>query len=280
MHWDTQRYLDRHAFIIERGQALIDLLAPQAGEQVLDLGCGTGDIAVAIADRGAYVVGVDASPAMIDRARERFPGHDYRIADAAALPFEAEFDAVYSHAVLHWVTRASDAVHSIARSLKPGGRLVAELGGFRNCTALETAFADALKRIAGRNYTSPWYFPRLHDYAALLESQGLVVRAAWYFDLPTPLKGEDGLRQWLIQFLPHHLDGLDDATREAVLATIEAVLKPTVWRDGMWWADYRRLRVVAEKAVQALPPLTPPTPPASPVPAPACRPTPARTTGG
>jgi SAM-dependent methyltransferase len=249
MYWDAQRYLDRHGFIIERGQALIDLLAPQAAEQVLDLGCGTGDIAAAMSERGAHVVGVDASPAMIARARERFPGQDYRVADAAELPFDAEFDAVYSHAVLHWVTRAEDAACGIARALKPGGRFVAELGGFRNCEVLETAFADALKRIAGRNYNSPWYFPRLPDYAALLESHGLVVRAAWYFDLPTPLKSEDGLRQWFIQFLPHHLGGLDDATREAVLAATEAVLKPTIWRNGAWWADYRRLRVVAEKMV-------------------------------
>ncbi|MBN8779902.1 class I SAM-dependent methyltransferase [Thiobacillus sp.] len=247
MHWDTQRYLDRHGFIIERGQALADLLAPQAGERILDLGCGTGDIAAAMAERGAQVVGVDASPAMIANASERFPRHDFRVADAATLPFEAEFDAVFSHAVLHWVARAEDAARGIARALKPGGRFIAEFGGHRNCEALETAFADALKRIAGRDYRSPWTFPRLPDYTALLENQGLVVRAAWYFDLPTPLKGEDGLRQWFVQFLPHHLDGLDAATREAVLAATEAALKPAIWRDGAWWADYRRLRVAAEK---------------------------------
>jgi trans-aconitate methyltransferase len=248
MHWDTQRYLDRHGFIIERGQALVDLLAPQAGERILDLGCGTGDITAAMAERGAQVVGVDASPAMIASARERFPGQDFRVADAAALTFEAEFDAVFSHAVLHWVARAEDAARGIAHALKPGGRLVAEFGGYRNCEALETAFANALKRIAERDYRSPWTFPRLPDYTALLERHGLVVRAAWYFDLPTPLKGGDGFRQWTIQFLPHHLHGLDEAIREAVLAATEAALKPAIWRDGAWWADYRRLRVVAERA--------------------------------
>lgn len=247
MLWDTQRYLGRHGFIIERGQALVDLLGPKAGERILDLGCGTGDIAATLADRGARVVGVDASPAMIDNARTRFPAIDFRLADAAELPFEAEFDAVYSHAVLHWVLRADDAAIGIARTLKPGGRFVAEFGGHRNCEALETAFASALQRIAGRGYQSPWFFPRLSDYAARLERHGLVVRAAWHFDLPTPLSGDDGLRQWLLQFLPHQLDGLDAAAREAVLAESEAALKPAIWRDGAWWADYRRMRVVAEK---------------------------------
>jgi SAM-dependent methyltransferase len=247
MNWDTQRYLKHHGFIIERGRALVDLLAPQAGECILDLGCGTGDIAAAIVERGARVIGVDASPAMIDTARTRFYALDFRVADAANLPFEATFDAVYSHAVLHWVRRADDAVRGMARALKPGGRLVAEFGGHRNCEALETAFADALKRIAQREYLSPWFFPRLPDYSALLERHGLTVRAAWYYDRPTPLFGEEGLRHWLLQFLPQHLEGLDTATQEAVLVETETSLRPTLWRDGAWQADYRRLRIVAER---------------------------------
>ncbi|MFA5082895.1 MAG: methyltransferase domain-containing protein [Hydrogenophilaceae bacterium] len=246
MQWDARRYLDRHGFIIERGQALVDLLGPQAGERILDLGCGTGDIANAIAGRGARVTGVDASPAMIATARERFPDLDLRVADAAELPFAAGFDAVYSHAVLHWVTRAADAARGIRRALRPGGRFVAEFGGQRNCAALEAAFGQALREVAGRVYVSPWYFPSLADYAGLLEDCGLVVRAAWYFELPTPLKGEDGLRQWVYQFLPGQLEGLDGAGREAVLAATEAMLGPSLWREGAWWADYRRLRIAAE----------------------------------
>lgn len=248
MLWDAQRYRDRHGFIIDRGRALVELLAPQAGERVLDLGCGTGDMARHIADHGARVVGVDASPDMIAAAQGRFPDLDFRITDAAALPFEAEFDAVYSHAVLHWVRQAEEAARGIARALRPGGRFVAEFGGLRNCAALEAAFGTALKDVTGRDYASPWYFPRLSDYAVQLEDNGLGVRAAWQFDRPTPLKGEDGLRQWINQFLPHHLDGLEPAATEAVLAATEAALRPTIWYDGAWWADYRRLRVVAEKA--------------------------------
>ncbi len=247
MLWDTQRYLDRHGFIIERGRNLLDLLNPQVGEDILDLGCGTGDIAATIAEYGAQAVGVDASPAMIDTARARFPGLDFRVVDAAEMPFDAEFDAVFSHAVLHWVKRADDAAHGIARALKPGGRLVAEFGGHRNCEALETAFADTLNRVSLRDYRSPWFFPSLPDYTALLERHGLVVRAAWYFDLPTPLRGQDGLRQWLLQFLPQQLDGLDETTREVVMGEAETLLRPALWRDGTWWADYRRLRVVAER---------------------------------
>ncbi len=246
MDWDPQRYLDRHGFIIQRGAALLDLLDPQPGERILDLGCGTGDLARAIADRGAGVVGVDASAAMVASARERFPGLDFRQADAAALPFHGEFDAVFSHAALHWVTRAADAAAGMRRALRPGGRLVAEFGGFRNCAALETAFARALAAAGGPAYRSPWLFPRLPEYAGLLEQRGFTVRAAWYFELPTRLEGEDGLRQWVWQFLPGYLEALEAPAREALFEAMEGALRPAFWRDGAWWADYRRLRLVAE----------------------------------
>jgi trans-aconitate methyltransferase len=248
MKWDSERYLNRHGFIIERGRALLDLLAPQAGERILDLGCGTGDITQTIAESGAQVVGVDASVEMIAAARSRFPALDFRVEDAAALPFEAEFDAVFSHAVLHWVKRADDAIRGMRCTLRPGGRLIAEFGGQGNCAALEAAFADVLARHSGREYISPWFFPSLADYASRLETNGFTVLAAWHFDLPTPLQGEDGLRQWLLQFLPQQLDGLDATIREAMLAEMETALRPTLWRDGAWQADYRRLRVVAEAA--------------------------------
>jgi ubiquinone/menaquinone biosynthesis C-methylase UbiE len=246
MHWDAQRYLQQHGFIIERGQALVDLLAPRAGERILDLACGTGDIARTIAESGAKVVGVDASPEMIITARSRFPELDFRVEDAAYLRFHDEFDAVFSHAALHWVKGAEDAIRSMRRALKPGGRLVAEFGGWRNVTTLESSFEQALMKAAGREYQSPWYFPSLSEYATRLEANGFLVRAAWYFDLPTLLQGDDGLQQWVLQFLPHHLDGLDEATRQAVLMDMEANARPTLWREGAWWADYRRLRVVAE----------------------------------
>lgn len=246
MKWDTERYLKHHAFIIERGRALLNLLDPQAGERILDLGCGTGDITQTIAESGAKVVGVDASTEMIATARSRFPAPDFRVADAAELPFESEFDAVFSHAVLHWVKRADDAIRGMRRALRPGGRLVAEFGGQGNCVALEAAFAVVLARHSGREYISPWFFPSLGDYASRLEANGFCVRVAWHFDLPTPLQGEDGLRQWVLQFLPQQLDGLDAAKQEAVLADMEFALRPTLWRDGAWWADYRRLRVAAE----------------------------------
>jgi hypothetical protein len=91
----------------------------------------------------------------------------------------------------------------------------------------------------------PWYFPTIGEYAAVLETAGLEVAAAWLFDRPTPLEGEHGLANWLRMFGLHLLGG--DADPDARLAAIEDDLRPTLWRDGSWWVDYRRIRVVAVK---------------------------------
>lgn len=247
MQWNPQRYLSQHGFIIERGQALVDLLAPQAGERILDLGCGTGDITRSIAARGATAIGVDVSPDMVACARARFPGLDFRRMDAADMPFDREFDAIFSHAALHWVSRAEEAIQGMWRALKPGGRVVAEFGAGRNVQGLQAAFSGALRAVAGVEYRSPWYFPRLGEYSAQLEAGGFVVRAAWYFALDTRLAGKAGLRNWLELFLPGPLAVLDDTARAALLAATEANARARLWRDGAWHADYRRLRVIAEK---------------------------------
>ena len=72
-----------------------------AGERILDLGCGTGELTLALQQRGCEVVGVDLSPEMVAAAREK--GVDARVMDGHAMTFEDEFDAVFSNEALHWM---------------------------------------------------------------------------------------------------------------------------------------------------------------------------------
>ena len=130
--------------------------------------------------------------------------------------------------------------------MRPGGRLVAEFGGAGNVRMLYEAFNAALHehgQPAPERF--PWYFPTARAYSALLEAQGFQVLAAQLFERPTPLEGEDGLRNWYAMFLGEQLERLDAAGRERVLDACERRLRPTQWRDGHWIADYVRLRVVA-----------------------------------
>ncbi len=243
--WNAELYDAKHAFVASFGADLFELLAAQPGERVLDLGCGTGDHVSALRERGVQAEGVDQSPEMIARARKKFPGAPFEVADARALAFEGTFDAVVSNAVLHWVLPPEAAARSIAAALKPGGRFVAELGGAGNIAAIAGGLA-ALRTKRGLPNTAPsWYFPTVGQYASVLEGAGLEVRRAWLFDRPTRLEGEDGMANWVRMFASGVLADVPDF--EAMLADLDALLRPRLHHDGAWYADYRRLRIVAFK---------------------------------
>src|SRR5690349_800867 len=120
--WSPVSYQQNAAFVPALGLPLLAQLAAQPGERILDLGCGDGTLTEQIAGAGASVVGVDASPEMVAGAAAR--GLDARVIDATELPFDGEFDAVFSNAVLHWISDADAVLGGVLRALKPGGRFV------------------------------------------------------------------------------------------------------------------------------------------------------------
>src|SRR5689334_2078398 len=129
--WNPADYERSASFVFRTSESLVDELAPRPGERILDLGCGTGVHAAAMASRGAHVVGLDRSAEMITAARVAHPGVSFVVGDGAALAYDGAFDAVFSNAALHWMTRADDVARGIARALAPGGRLVLEMAEAR-----------------------------------------------------------------------------------------------------------------------------------------------------
>src|SRR5262245_60885274 len=101
--WDAALYDGKHSFVWKPGASLLDLLAPQSGERILDLGCGTGHLTARIAETGALVIGLDRSEAMIEQARRLHPRLHFEVADARQFTFREPFDGVFSNAALHWV---------------------------------------------------------------------------------------------------------------------------------------------------------------------------------
>lgn len=248
--WDAARYQDHHSFVWRFGANLIELLDPKPGERILDLGCGTGQLTAEIARLGAQVVGLDKSAQMLAEARKNFPALAFVEADAANFEFAEAFDAVFSNAALHWVKDAEGAARSIAGALRPGGRFVAEFGGHGNIASVMAALRHVLG--PGADGQSPWYYPSIGEYTPLLERHGFEVRNASLFDRPTPLEGENGLKQWLLMFCQAYLRALTSDRAGEVINQLLAELRPVLYRDGVWTVDYRRLRILAVRAADVL----------------------------
>ena len=242
-HWDPQRYNRNAGFVAQLGSPLLDLLQPQAGERILDLGCGEGALTEKLAASGATVVGVDASPEQVEAARRR--DLDARVMNGEALTFTQEFDAVLSNAALHWMLSPDAVLQGVARALRSGGRFVGEMGGAGNVAAIAGAVSAALEaRGIDSRAANPWYFPTPQEYGARLEAAGFEVLSIELIPRPTPLPGE--IAGWLETFCESFIKQVPPAGQPAFLAEVTEALRPALCdAQGQWIADYVRLRFVA-----------------------------------
>ena len=118
------------------GQRLVHLLAPQSGERILDIGCGLGDLTAQLAAAGAQVTGLDHSEVLLEQARLRYPQIDWICADFLRAEPSPSFDAVFSHAALHWIGHYSESARRLHAWLRPGGRIAISLGGVTPALAM------------------------------------------------------------------------------------------------------------------------------------------------
>jgi len=243
-HWNPKTYHKHTAFVSQLALPVVDLLAPKKGENILDAGCGEGTLAVEIAKYGANVTGVDSSEAMVDTARAK--GVEAYIGSVTDLPYDAVFDAVFSNAVLHWVKDARGAVRSIAKSLKPSGRFVAEFGGEGNVKHL----IDAMEAVFALHpefgtFEHPWYFPSVEAYRKVLESEGFDVISIESIPRPTPI---DDITNWFDIFANGITAHLSEEMHDCFTQEVKARLKKTNYTPQKgWMADYVRLRFKAVK---------------------------------
>ena len=243
--WNASDYDDQHSYVWKLGNDAVELMAPQSGERILDVGCGTGHLTHSIASRAGVVVGLDSSPEMIEKARKEYPQITFVVGNITKYATDKPFDAVFSNATLHWVKDAAAAIRCIKAALRPGGRFVAEFGGYGNVQHIRSAIAAALKSVAGPDFesVSPWYFPSIGQYATLLEKAGFEVSQAMLFDRPTRLEG--GIRSWLEMFGSLFLESIHPDRRETFFERAQEAARAQLFRDGQWFADYRRIRIRA-----------------------------------
>ena len=243
--WQAARYAANARFVSDLGQPVLELLAPQPGERILDLGCGDGALTEKIAAAGAQVIGVDGSADMVRAAQQR--GLDARAMDAYHLTFAAEFDAVFSNAALHWMSADPEAViRGVHGALKPGGRFVGEFGGHGNVAAITVALFATLEKhgITDGSLLSPWYFPTAEEYSTSLKQAAFDVPYIELIPRPTPLP--TGMRAWLETFATPFAKAVPQGRRGPFLNEVTERLKPVLCdQQGRWTADYVRLRFAA-----------------------------------
>jgi len=248
-YWNADLYDTNHSFVSKYGDHLIELLAPKAGEQILDLGCGTGDLAKRLYDYGTDVVGVDKSGNMITQAKSKYPDVKFHVQDVTELKYKEEFDAVFSNATLHWVKSPKQALNCIYESLKPDGRFIAEFGGRGNVKIITDEITYQLQA-AGFDYQKeqfPWYFPSIGEYSSLMEEVGFKVSFAQHYDRPTALHGNDGLSNWIEMFSSDLFSGIVEERKDDIITKVESNLKSLLYKEGEWIADYKRIRVFGVK---------------------------------
>lgn len=243
--WNADRYVKNASFVSEYGSAVANLLGDIDGKKILDLGCGDGRLTQELVDKGAKVIGIDASESMIDSARAK--GLEAYVLDALEMNYRDEFDAVFTNATLHWIPNHPLLAENVLRALKSGGQFVGEFGGHGNVAAINTGIRGVLSK-HGYSWVGkkPVTYPSVRKFESVLGDAGFTVEYIELIPRPTPLP--TGIRGWLETFGKPFLEGVPEEEQSSMIDEIEELLAPAL-RDeyGNWTADYIRLRFKAVK---------------------------------
>lgn len=258
--WDPADYHRHSSAQLAWARELIAKLALQGHERVLDVGCGDGKVTALLAELlpAGSVLGVDNSDEMVGFARtsfppERAPNVRFRVMDARELAFDAEFDVVFSNAALHWVRDHRPVLRGIARSLRPGGRCLLQMGGRGNAAGV-LGVMDVLivsDRWAShfRGFSFPYGFHGPEEYRDWLAQAGLRPRRVELIPKDMVQAGSEGLAGWLRTTWMPYTRRVPPARREALVVEIveDYLRRHPPDEDGSVHVAMVRLEVEADK---------------------------------
>jgi SAM-dependent methyltransferase len=238
--WSATDYAHHAGFVPALGHDVLAMLAAQPGERILDLGCGDGVLTRRITD--ADVTGLEPDPALAAAATAR--GIRVIQQDAHDPIPHGPYDAIFSNAALHWMRDPARVFANAFAALRPGGRFVAEQGGFGNVAAVVTALNAALLA-AGHATQSPWDFPSPTRQRKRLERAGFTLQSITLIPRPTPLP--TGIAGWLQTFAGPFVSAFPEQDRAAIVKDTVTRMTALHDPDEGWIADYVRLRFHATK---------------------------------
>ena len=206
--WDAEDYHRSSSQQEKWGRELLSRLDLRGTERVLDIGCGDGKLTAEIARRVPHgsVLGIDSSEEMITFARttfptRRFPNLSWEVTDARRLDFRARFDVVFSNAALHWISDQLGVLQGVKRGLKPGGKVLFQMGGRGNAADVVKVLAAMLSREEWgryfRRFTLPYRFFGPREYLDLLGKAGLKPIRAELVEKDMTHEGGEGLASWI-----------------------------------------------------------------------------------
>lgn len=248
IQWNADDYASHFSFVAEYGSSLIEMIDMREAMTCLDLGCGNGSLTVKLKEAGLDVMGMDDSIDQIRKARQDHPDINFFQGNACDFTLDKPVDLVFSNAVFHWIDKDKqpEMLRCVYQALKPGGQFVFELGGKGNNALIHESLRRAFAR-RHREYKVPFYFPTIGEYASLMEAAGFEVRCALLFDRMTELIGPNGLHDWIRMFVKKPFEGIPESESEQIMSEVVDELRPQLYWNGKWHADYVRLRCKALK---------------------------------
>ena len=256
--WDSQDYARHSAAQAQWAQELIAKLEMRGTEAVLDIGSGDGKVTAALAARVPHgsVLGLDSSPEMVEQALrayppDRHPNLRFVLGNALELDFERRFDLAFSNATLHWVRDHLRVLQGVARALKPGGRLLFQMGGRGNAWQILEVISELARERPWDAWLGllpfPFGFYGPEEYAGWLGQAGLRARRLELIPKLMRQPGAEGLAAWArTTWLPFTQAVPPERREELVARVVERYLRrrpPEA--DGTVMVEMVRLEVEA-----------------------------------
>jgi trans-aconitate methyltransferase len=241
----------------EWGMKVLQRLDLRGNERVMDAGCGSGRLTAKLLEKlpRGVVVGVDLSHNMLSQAEVHLRHFGRQIkfvqADLAHLPFDNDFEVVFSTASFHWVTNHQSLFRSLARSLKPGGILEAQCGGGANLRDVHRRVHVLMHAPKYARYfehwKSPWEFADAATTAARLTQAGFVDVETWLEASPVHFESAKEYKSFMEPVILRPF--LNAISQEQLREQFVDELVTDAIKDPDFCLDYWRLNIKARKAL-------------------------------